>query len=145
MNDMFAEEISFDKKVIDKLLENAGKAYPDEGCGVLLSRENEYRVRSVYATNNTSADKGKRDYFSIDPMTMYEVEQAAKKEGLYVLGFYHTHPDAPAVPSASDKENMIPGMIYVILSVWDRKTRGIRAVAKREVSGDAIFLSINVI
>jgi len=34
-----------------------------------------------------------------------------------VMGFYHSHPDAPAVPSEFDREHAWPGYCYVIVSV----------------------------
>jgi proteasome lid subunit RPN8/RPN11 len=34
-----------------------------------------------------------------------------------VLGIFHSHPDAPAVPSTYDREHAVPTFSYVILSV----------------------------
>ena len=118
--------ISISGVLLNKLLENAGRSYPDESCGVLLGKENEPKISRLYVMRNRAADNGEENSFRIDPLSMYDAERAAKTEGLQILGFYHSHPDAPAVLSLTDKEHMIPGMLYVILSVWDRQTRGMR-------------------
>jgi len=34
-----------------------------------------------------------------------------------VVGFYHSHPDAPAQPSGFDREHAWPGYCYLIVSV----------------------------
>jgi proteasome lid subunit RPN8/RPN11 len=45
------------------------------------------------------------------------VEKDARARGLEVLGYYHSHPDHPALPSISDREHAWPWYSYVIVSV----------------------------
>jgi proteasome lid subunit RPN8/RPN11 len=45
------------------------------------------------------------------------VEDAAARGGLDVLGFYHSHPDHPAIPSAFDRDHAWPWYTYVIVPV----------------------------
>jgi proteasome lid subunit RPN8/RPN11 len=44
-------------------------------------------------------------------------EKKAGEEGLLVLGFYHSHPDAPARPSEYDRQHAWPFYSYVIVSI----------------------------
>jgi proteasome lid subunit RPN8/RPN11 len=44
-------------------------------------------------------------------------EREARKRGLDVIGFYHSHPDHPAIPSDYDLEHALPGYSYVIVAV----------------------------
>ena len=44
-------------------------------------------------------------------------EREGRLTGLDVLGFYHSHPDAPARPSEFDLEHAWPNLTYVIISV----------------------------
>ena len=46
-----------------------------------------------------------------------EGEQYAEKNGLAVAGFYHSHPDHPAVPSGYDLEHAWPLYSYVVVAV----------------------------
>jgi proteasome lid subunit RPN8/RPN11 len=45
------------------------------------------------------------------------VEARARDAGLSLLGFYHSHPDAPAEPSQYDLLNAWPNVDYLIVSV----------------------------
>ena len=48
-----------------------------------------------------------------------KAERSARKQGLKLLGFYHSHPNAPARPSAYDLEHAWPWYSYVIVSIRD--------------------------
>ena len=37
------------------------------------------------------------------------------------MGFYHSHPDNSAIPSAYDVEHALPVYSYLIVSVYDAK------------------------
>ena len=74
---------------------------------------------------NTRQDSP-RNRFEIDPGEMVRVDRAARAEGLSVVGFYHSHPDAPARPSEFDREHAWPGYCYVIVSVAAGQPREMR-------------------
>ena len=44
-------------------------------------------------------------------------DKVARSENLEILGFYHSHPDAPARPSQYDLDHAWPVYSYVIVSV----------------------------
>jgi proteasome lid subunit RPN8/RPN11 len=46
-------------------------------------------------------------------------ERAAAAAGLEIIGFFHSHPDHPARPSAFDREHAWPWYAYLIVSVED--------------------------
>jgi proteasome lid subunit RPN8/RPN11 len=47
-----------------------------------------------------------------------EADRYAQRNGLDIVGFYHSHPDHPARPSDTDlAEATLPGYSYVIVSV----------------------------
>ena len=39
------------------------------------------------------------------------------ERGYEITGFFHSHPDAPAVMSEENEENAIPSMLYLLASV----------------------------
>lgn len=141
---METKEMTFDKKVIDRLLKNAGAAYPKEGCGLLLGNSEENIVIDVCFMKNLAAAKRERGCFRIDPLSVYEAERGVEQKGRRIIGFYHSHPDAPAILSDSDREYMIPGMVYVVLSVWAKKTRGMRAYFLREADGEIASVRMEI-
>ena len=50
-------------------------------------------------------------------MEIYRLERKYEEQGYEIVGFYHSHPDCPAVPSEEDEREMIPDMVYLIVSV----------------------------
>jgi proteasome lid subunit RPN8/RPN11 len=93
-------------------------AYPEEGCGVLLGRDADPTREVVRAVTlvNTLEDARHRRY-AISPEQFLAAERAAREAGLDVVGFFHSHPDHPAQPSAFDLEHAWPWYSYVIVSV----------------------------
>jgi len=101
------------------ICEHGKKAYPNECCGVLMgSIESEIKVvKQTQAIDNAQKDSEQYHRFLITPEDMLRAEQIARKLGLDVIGFYHSHPDCPAAPSDYDKDHALPFYSYVIVSV----------------------------
>jgi proteasome lid subunit RPN8/RPN11 len=56
--------------------------------------------------------------FLIDPKDHIDARRAARRRGLEVLGFYHSHPHSPAWPSPVDvTEAAYPDSVYLIVSL----------------------------
>ena len=111
------------------------RAYPEEGCGVLLGRDEGARriVEEVRVFENRREDSRGNRYL-IAPEQLLEAERDARAAGRDVLGFYHSHPDHPALPSAFDLEHAWPYYSYLIVSVQAGRvedTRSWRLVADR--------------
>ncbi len=88
--------------------------YPDECCGALLGSAG--RVVEAFALpNETQGERRRR--FLIRPDDYRAAERRAAETGTDLIGFYHSHPDHPAVPSAFDLEHAWPNLSYIIVSV----------------------------
>lgn len=79
------------------------------------------KVVSLMPADNGRAQEEKHHRFTISPEAFLKAERTARKEGLTLLGFYHSHPDAPARPSAYDLEHAWPWYSYLIVSIRDRR------------------------
>ncbi len=104
---------------------HAAEIFPYEACGGLLGRlegENKVVVR-VYPAENRFG-KIAWDSFEIEPQDMLEMDKISRKEGLEILGFYHSHPNHPAIPSSFDINASWPYYSYVILSVKGKTPGG---------------------
>ena len=101
-------------------------AYPDECCGILLgeidSAGNKI-VKQLQAINNAREDGEKYHRFLITPEDMLQAEQTARAAKMEVIGFYHSHPDHPAVPSEYDRDHALPFYSYAIVSVEKEKAK----------------------
>ena len=94
------------------------ETYPHECCGFLvgsLNGEDSTVVETVRAINTRTDRPSNR--FEIDPLELMKTDRAARANGKTVVGFYHSHPDAPARPSEYDRERAWPGYCYLIVSV----------------------------
>jgi proteasome lid subunit RPN8/RPN11 len=99
--------------------------YPFECCGLLLGNfEEEGRkvVVETYPISNAREEEAKRNRFLIQPEELLRGEKYAREKKLDVIGFYHSHPDSPAVPSQYDLEHAWPTYSYIIVAVNDERS-----------------------
>lgn len=80
------------------------RAYPEEGCGLLIGRRSAAGVvvRSVVASPNVAEDGRRHERFAVDPTIQFRALRRLRGTGLAVVGHYHAHPDGQPVPSATD-------------------------------------------
>lgn len=120
----------------DALETHARRGYPAEVCGILLGYDGEpRRVTEVREAPNLRASTT-RDRYEIDPEAILKADRAARTKGEAIVGFYHSHPDHPAAPSAFDTERAWPWYTYLILSTDGEDVREVRAW-RREDAGMA--------
>ncbi len=102
----------------ERIHAHLARAYPEEGCGVLLGREGDSGrvVQGVVPLENRRDGERERRYL-IAPEQLLAAEREARELGLDVIGFFHSHPDHPARPSAFDLEHAWPFYSYLIVSV----------------------------
>ena len=104
----------------DSAIRDHGRAvFPEECCGFLLGRAGEggLRVVRVLQEENEREVGARHNRFSISPEAFMKADRAARHEGLDIVGFYHTHPNAPARPSQYDLDHAWPVYSYIILEV----------------------------
>ncbi len=104
--------------VLDRIREHAESGYPEEVCGGLLgdARDGGVRVIDAVPLDNVRGDERRRRYL-IAAEDVLGLERRAASAGVQVVGFYHSHPDASAVPSEFDREHAWPWYTYLIVSV----------------------------
>jgi proteasome lid subunit RPN8/RPN11 len=103
----------------------------DECCGALLGRDAgevrgsdpakypltpEREILALYPLVNRRNDSP-RNRFSVSSEDVLSAEKEAREHGLDVVGWYHSHPDHPARPSAYDRDHAWPWYSYIIVSV----------------------------
>lgn len=105
------------------------RAYPHEGCGFLVGHvDGDVRVlRQVSAHNRRESDAAAARRYLIDPGQFLATTRAVAREGLDVVGIYHSHPDVLPDPSAYDREHAWPWFHYLIVSVVGGTSAGVRA------------------
>jgi proteasome lid subunit RPN8/RPN11 len=99
---------------IEAIKAHGTAAFPDECCGALI--EVGGRIVEAFAMENTTSDGAARR-FRIGPDGYRRADARARAAGGTLVGFYHSHPNEPARPTAYDLEHAWPNLVYVIVSV----------------------------
>ena len=110
--------ITIAEKQLSEIREHGIRDYPYECCGLLLGSFDADRkvVSETYPISNAREESAKRNRFLITPEELMKGERYARQHDLEVVGFYHSHPDSPAVPSQYDLEHAWPTYSYIIVS-----------------------------
>ncbi len=105
--------------VLQAIRDHGAATYREECCGFLLgtvSTEGNV-VQTIHRIENAQEENRERR-FLMGPGDFLKADRAARQLGLDVVGTYHSHPDHPAQPSATDLEHAtFPGFTYIIVSV----------------------------
>jgi proteasome lid subunit RPN8/RPN11 len=117
--------------VAERIRRHGAETFPFECCGALLGRDSAFtedgssnqqspepprEVVELFPLVNRR-DDSPRNRFAVTAEDVRDAEKAALQGGLHVVGWYHSHPDHPARPSAFDREHAWPWYSYVIVSV----------------------------
>jgi proteasome lid subunit RPN8/RPN11 len=111
--------ITLGEKRLNEIRTHGQRDYPFECCGLLIGRfENDGQkiVVEAYPISNAREEEAKRNRFLIEPVELMRGEAYARQKSLDVVGFYHSHPDSPAVPSKYDLDHAWPTYSYIIVS-----------------------------
>jgi proteasome lid subunit RPN8/RPN11 len=103
------------------------ETYPYECCGFLVGDVDgdDAIVHEVIRASNTRDDSPNNRY-AIDPKELHEIDMAAGKRKLGVVGIYHSHPDVAAQPSEFDREHACPWYCYAIVSIVKGEAKELR-------------------
>jgi len=134
--------VSIPRSVHDVIARWAEKAYPHEGCGLLIGRftkdgakevvrlaplTNDLLARTIEDAPTLPLERqgsgaGKTE-FVMNPAEFNRETLVAEKEGLDVVGVIHTHPDHPPRPSKIDaSQPFLAFWSNIIVSVQSGKT-----------------------
>ncbi len=110
------------------IIEQMEAAYPNEGGGFLLGRPlaDDITILEVMQVENTFAAEEQYHRYAMTPQDWMRLEDEADERGLSLVGYYHSHPDSPAIPSEYDREHALPNFVYLITSVMMAKAADMR-------------------
>lgn len=99
-------------RLVDEMVCAAIAAAPREACGLLLGRGREVE-RVAPAVN---ADPSPTRY-TIAAEDHFAALRAARRDGLEVIGAWHSHPGSTPEPSPTDTAEAAPAFLYVIVGL----------------------------
>jgi len=100
----------------DQLRAHGEETYPHECCGIMMGKAagDGIEVAGLIRAGNTRTDSAHNRY-NIAPQELIKAQREGRKAGLDIVGFYHSHPDHPAMWSQTDfAEAHWFGCAYVI-------------------------------
>ncbi len=124
---------------------HAESVYPEECCGILLgkimgiSKTAVEVIPTINAWRKPESDevnRSKNNRYSIDPHDIFTAHKRARELHFDIIGFFHSHPDYPAIPSMCDRSQAWEVYSYPIISVINGKVREIKSWV---LDGDGIF------
>ncbi len=116
--------------VLAELLRHLAAALPDEGCAVLLGREDRVRLvpmvnaqRAHHARDPEAFPHDARTAFSFDPHAWLALLREADRAGERVLAIAHSHPEGGSGLSAEDRRQaapegqpLLPGVAHLVIA-----------------------------
>ncbi len=107
-------ELSSD--VVNALLAEAARAAPGECCGILLGEG--MRIAAVLPAANVHPEP--LTHFEIDPRVLIDCHRSERAGAHRVIGYYHSHPNGRARPSATDLASASrDGRVWAIVAAGD--------------------------
>lgn len=102
--------------------------YPNEGGGFLLGQANSAGIiiKDITQVENIFEEEEQYHRYAMTPQDWMRLEDEADEKGLTLVGYYHSHPNAPAIPSDYDRDHALPNFVYIITSVQDGKAVDMR-------------------
>ena len=110
--------------LLEEIRRHGAAAYPAECCGAMVGRSGGTDAKEVVrlwpAVNRRTDDPHR---YLIAPDDLRRLEREVQREGLEIVGYYHSHPDHPAEPSAYDAAHAWPWYSYLIVRVEQGQPR----------------------
>lgn len=116
--------IELTREIAKQISAEGEKAYPNECCGALFghfSAQGDARVTAIFPIVNGRESEEQYHRFVITADDSVRAERAALAQEVDVIGYYHSHPDHPAIPSEFDREHALPFYAYIIVAVAQRQ------------------------
>lgn len=112
------------------LREHARVSFPWEACGLLAQGGDGLQC---YLPMTNTAQTPTR--FQIDPVEFCKHERELREAGLWICGFFHSHPHGPARPSPADIEAAWPRHVQLILAMGSGEASQLTAWYKAREGG----------
>ena len=145
------------KGIVEEMARHACEAFPEECCGVILAGEGGDTLRRCtniqnqrHAEDPIRYPRDARTAYFIDPKELFQIHRETNQCGWEIKAIYHSHPDHDAYFSDEDRtaalgggdEPQYPDTSYVVVSVFDRQVRRMKAFAWNPSTRDFTEVSI---
>ena len=125
--------LKISEELAGKIRAHGVETYPHECCGAVLGRQSDgaREVLGLMPLANRR-DDSPRNRFEVTSDDVRLAEKTARGQQLELIGWYHSHPDAPARPSEYDRDHAWPWYSYIIVSVQSGQPRDMNSWRLRD-------------
>jgi proteasome lid subunit RPN8/RPN11 len=116
---------------LQMIFDRATTIYPEECCGILLGKfagKCKIVVEVIPTINEWTASEQEEDLsrtkysrYTIPAREIFQAQKRGRDLNLEIIGFFHSHPDYPAIPSECDRAQAWEIYSYPIVSVIQGK------------------------
>ena len=101
----------------DEIRRHGEAAYPAECCGAMVGRAEGVAKEVLWLSPAVNRRTDDPHRYLIAPDDLRQLEREVREAGQEIVGYYHSHPDHPARPSAFDAEHAWPWYSYLIVRI----------------------------
>lgn len=131
--------IKLSRTLVNQLLTQSQHDAENETCGLIAAKNN--IATRVYPVSNVAGDK--QHLFEMDPEEQIHAMKAMREAGEELYAIYHSHPDAPASPSATDlQQAYYRDVLYLIISLNTKGVLEMRAYKIQQDNFEPVDLAI---
>lgn len=107
-----------------QIFEQMEGTFPNEGGGFLFGsiQGEDTVIEDAIQIENVFETEEQYHRYAMTPQNWANMEDTADERGLLLVGYYHSHPNHPAIPSEFDRIHALPNFFYIITSVMDGKS-----------------------
>jgi proteasome lid subunit RPN8/RPN11 len=125
------------------IYDRAENIYPEECCGIILGTIDQFSKSAVEVIPTVNAwvkpelvddlniveeiNRTKHSRYTIAPEDIFRAQKRGRDLQLEIIGFFHSHPDYPAIPSACDRDRAWEIYSYPIVSVIQGKVSDLQS------------------
>lgn len=116
--------IKISQALQQQIFEQMECTFPNEGGGFLFGsiQGEDTVIEDVIQIENVFETEEQYHRYAMTPQNWANMEDTADERGLLLVGYYHSHPNHPAIPSEFDRIHALPNFFYIITSVMDGKS-----------------------
>ena len=134
-----ADQVVIPQVILEQILQEARSAPDVEICGLIAARQ-ACPLRCIPIRNVAAKPQ---HVFNMDPGEQIDAFRQMRERGETLFGIYHSHPDAPAEPSAIDiSEAGYPDALQFIVSLHTAAAPEIRGY--RFCNGGALPVQLKI-
>jgi proteasome lid subunit RPN8/RPN11 len=105
------------RTVYEAMIAHVLQTPTEESCGLLSGHGD--RITRMFQAVNVAENRASR--YEAEPLDVRRILEAIDEAGQEHLGIYHSHPNSPAYPSATDRRLAAYDVRYVVISLRDRE------------------------